>query len=209
MTAEHKAVDLTVAQLCEQGRFEQASASALQAHGGEIMRFPVSRARSPQLASEAFSTFSEDLCRGLPSFRFRCSLRTWLYTLARNALFRTRRALAAERARTTPIPDSEERPLPAPGERSETPAYLRTEVKQYMRRLRERLPESDQMLLDLRTTRRFSWKDIARILLDDGAADDDAVLDREAARQRKRFQLVTERLRAMALAEGVLLESAD
>ena len=41
-------------------------------------------------------------------------------------------------------------------QRSETPVYLRTEVKQRLMLLREQLPERDQMLLELRLVQRFS-----------------------------------------------------
>ncbi|HEX7480846.1 MAG TPA: hypothetical protein VF331_23795 [Polyangiales bacterium] len=66
-----------------------------------------------------------------------------------------------------------------------------------------------QLLLDSRLSRRFSWKDIARICL--GVSDDDgsAELDREAARLRKRFQLMRDRLREMAAAQGLLSGSGD
>jgi hypothetical protein len=51
----------------------------------------------------------------------------------------------------------------------------------------------------LRIDRDLAWRDIAKIL----GAEDDA-LDREAARLRKRFQFVKERLHALGKARGLI-----
>jgi RNA polymerase sigma-70 factor (ECF subfamily) len=204
MSADAQAADRSVAELCRERQYTSAVTVALEAHGGEIMRFLVSRARDPQLASDAFSTFSEDLCRGLPSFAFACTLRTWVFTLAHHALARTLRTRAREGARVALRSEGSIDARPAAGTRSSTPAYLRSEVKLRMRDLREQLPEDDQLLIELRTTRRFSWKDIARIRLGEGATVAPAELDREAARLRKRFQLATERLRNLAIEQGII-----
>jgi RNA polymerase sigma-70 factor, ECF subfamily len=205
MSPEPKSTDQRIAELCAQGRHDLATEQILQAHGGEIMRFLVHRARDPQLASEAFSAFSEALFRGVPGFAFAASVRTWAFTLAHHALARCQTLQTRERKRRANIseaPEQTEEPLK---ERTVTPPYLRTEIKTQLRKLRERLPEDDQLLIDLRTTRRFAWRDIARIMLGpDGASA--VELDREAARLRKRFQHATDRLRALAAAEGLLPE---
>jgi RNA polymerase sigma-70 factor (ECF subfamily) len=86
--------------------------------------------------------------------------------------------------------------------RSSTMVHLRTEVKSEVRRLREELDEPDQMLLILRIDKALEWEEVAAALADDELAADD--LKREAARLRKRFQLVTEKLRALARERGLL-----
>ena len=74
--------------------------------------------------------------------------------------------------------------------------------------LRKRLSEEDQLVVELRVARAFSWKDIARITL--GPARDDAeVVEREAARLRKRFELAKQQLRAWAKTEGLLPDGGD
>jgi RNA polymerase sigma-70 factor (ECF subfamily) len=90
-------------------------------------------------------------------------------------------------------------------DRTGTPVYQRTEVKQVLRALRASLPEDDQVLLDLRMSARFSWKDVARIQLGLDEAVPELMVDKEAARLRKRFQLVTERLRQMAVEAGIVM----
>jgi RNA polymerase sigma-70 factor, ECF subfamily len=158
-----------------------------------VLGFLVSLERSEQRGREVFSTFCEDLWRGLPGFGWECSLRTWAYTLARHACFREKRA---ERRRPRGVPLSE---APAVLElamqvRSGTHTFQQTKVKERVRRLRNALPETDRMLLILRVDREMSWRDLARVAL--GGSPDPAEIEREAVRLRKRFQLVKERLRA-------------
>jgi RNA polymerase sigma-70 factor (ECF subfamily) len=86
--------------------------------------------------------------------------------------------------------------------RSSTLVHLRTEVKSEVRRLRETLPHAEQMLLILRVDRAMEWHDIAAALAEQDLDPDE--LKREAARLRKRFQLVTEKLRTLARERGLL-----
>jgi RNA polymerase sigma-70 factor (ECF subfamily) len=81
---------------------------------------------------------------------------------------------------------------------------MRTETKKRMAELRERLPVDDQTLLILRVTRKLNWKEVARVMVDapDGTEVAEHDLDQEAARLRKRYQLVKEKLRQMALEGG-------
>jgi RNA polymerase sigma-70 factor (ECF subfamily) len=198
--------DEEVRGLCDRGEHAAASALLLERYGGEIMRFLFSRARNPQLASEAFATFSENVHRGIPTFEHRASTRTWVYTLAYHALLRELRANKRASATQVPISDIGSGMLPLRSERSATPLHLRSEVKQRMALLRQRLADEDQALLELRITRQFAWRDIARILGPE-LATDPAALDTEAARLRKRFQIVREQLRQLAIAEGLLVEA--
>jgi hypothetical protein len=50
----------------------------------------------------------------------------------------------------------------------------------------------------------MAWTEIARVVLGAEGDVDAAALKRESARVRKRFQLVKERLRELALARGLL-----
>jgi RNA polymerase sigma-70 factor (ECF subfamily) len=62
------------------------------------------------------------------------------------------------------------------------------------------------MLLILRVDRRLDWTEIARVLLEtpEHLPPDAAALKREAARLRKRFQIVKDRLRERVEREGLL-----
>jgi RNA polymerase sigma-70 factor (ECF subfamily) len=86
--------------------------------------------------------------------------------------------------------------------RSSALAYLRTNVKSEVRRLREELPEFEQTLLILRVDKDLEWPEIAVALATEDLTADE--LKREAARLRKRFQLVTEKLRELARERGIL-----
>jgi DNA-directed RNA polymerase specialized sigma24 family protein len=82
--------------------------------------------------------------------------------------------------------------------RESTSGYLRTEVKQRVRRLREQLDPDDQALLVLRVDKDLGWRDIAIVLA--GPDVGEAELARHAARLRKRFERVKAQLRTLASA---------
>jgi RNA polymerase sigma-70 factor (ECF subfamily) len=92
--------------------------------------------------------------------------------------------------------------------RTETQRLLLTGEHQRLAALRDRLPADDRALLILRVNERMEWKDIALVMSDGSSVASPRALAREAARLRKRFQLVRERLRSLAIAEG-LLDAAD
>ena len=195
--------------------FTTAATLALEAYGAEIYSFMSARLRSVSEADEAFSMFAEDLWKGLPGFAFRSTVRGWLYALARNAT--NRHATSPERRAARNVPLSVDNAVAelTDRSRSETQPHRRTEVKDRIRMLRERLPLEDQTLLILFVDRNLSWREIALIMRDpQGAPDseaggstreqDEAELGREAARMRKRFERVKAELKAMAIAEGLL-----
>ena len=86
--------------------------------------------------------------------------------------------------------------------RSQTQPWLRTNVKDRWRALRESLDEDDRSLLLLRVDRKLEWKDIARVML--GDESDEAALLRETERLKKRFQLLKEDLRRRAREVGLI-----
>ena len=90
--------------------------------------------------------------------------------------------------------------------RTDTLKFLRSETKARFVELRQRLSTDEQALLVLRINEKMSWEDIARIQLD---APTDGTVKREAARLRKRFQLVRDKLRKMARAEGLLAKQTS
>jgi hypothetical protein len=58
-------------------------------------------------------------------------------------------------------------------------------------------------LRSLRINRRLAWNEIAQVMFHEGEIVDIEVLEREAIRLRKRYQSAKEKLRKLALAEGV------
>jgi RNA polymerase sigma-70 factor (ECF subfamily) len=131
----------------------------------------------------------------LPSFRWQSSLRSWLYTLARNALNQLRRDPRRRGARNLPLSIAPELEEVA---RTVTLEIQRTEVKDAFRELRAELDPEEHELLLLRLDRELSWKEIARIV---GGEDD---VDARAATLRKRFERAKERLKKLALDRGLI-----
>jgi RNA polymerase sigma-70 factor (ECF subfamily) len=185
------------------GDFDTAATLAIEGYAGEILSFLISRLRNQIDGQDAFSMFAEDLWRGLPEFRWRCSMRTWAYTLARNAANRyvssPDRQLERNLARTRP----ERLSALVERVRSATQVYRRTDAKDRFRALRERLEADDQMLLILRIDRGMAWRDIAIAIAGDSELDDGAIA-RESARLRKSFERLKTALRQMAQEEGLL-----
>jgi RNA polymerase sigma-70 factor (ECF subfamily) len=90
---------------------------------------------------------------------------------------------------------------------SRTSPWQRTEVKDKWRELRETLDPEDRAILVLRVDRDLEWNEIARVMLGESEQDHTAAeLAREAARLRKRFQLLKEDLRERARAAGLVEE---
>lgn len=190
-------VEAGLVELVRAGSFERAATDALDRYGAELYGFLIGEMGESD-APEVFAQLCEDLWKGLPSFGFRCSVRTWLYVLARHAASRFRRS-PWQRKRTS---DSRLEAVIDHG-RSRTAPWQRTEVKDRWRELRESLAPDDRALLVLRVDRNLSWEDCARVTLESDAADD-AEITREAARLRKRFQLLKDDLRARAKAAGLV-----
>lgn len=173
-----------------------AATVAVRGFGPEILGFLVAMSRSDEDGAEAFAMFSEDLWRGLPAFRWGCSFRTWAYTLARHALVRLADGQRRRAARQVALSDCPELAELTARVRTETLTYLRTETKSKVAELRASLPEEDKALLILRVDRGLAWSELARVMLEPHTpnVDDAALIKREAARLRKRFQLVKARL---------------
>jgi RNA polymerase sigma-70 factor (ECF subfamily) len=181
--------------------FRAVTTLALERYGPEILGVLAAKLRSASDAADVFSLFAEDLWRGLPRFQWRCTLRAWAHRIARNAAIRWATAGERRPERNVPMEDGGVFEL-AERVRSSTLVHLRSEVKSEVRRLREELPELEQMLLILRIDKALEWPEIAAALADDDL--DAGELKREAARLRKRFQLVTEKLRELARERGIL-----
>jgi RNA polymerase sigma-70 factor, ECF subfamily len=204
MTATARAeIEHEVRRLCEEGAVVPATAAAIRAYGPEILGFLAALHRSDQDADEVFSIWSERVFRGLPGFGWASSLRTWAYTLARNASLNFARDRRA-RARHERAADSAELVAVEQQVRTETRSYLRTTAKDKLAAIRDALAPEDRTLLVLRVDKRLEWKDIARVMSGEDGAVADAALAKESQRLRKRFQLLKERLVEAGKREGIL-----
>lgn len=176
--------------LIRSGQLEPAATLALERYGSEVYGYLVGVVGAD--ADDVFSQLAEDLWRGLPNFHLECSVRTWMYLLARHAVARLRRSPWHQR-RTG---ESQLDAFVAQA-RSRTQPWQRTEVKDRWQKLRESLDEEDRTLLVLRVDRALEWEEVARVTLGEvepGAAE----LKRETERLRKRFQLLKDELKGRA-----------
>lgn len=168
---------------------------ALRLYGPELLSFLHALCNDHDLAAESFAELGEDLWRGIPSFQWSSSLRSWLYALARNALGQLRRDPRRRIDRNLPLsiaPDVEA------ALRTATQQIQRTEVKDAFRELRAELSPEEHELLLLRIDRDLSWNDIARIV------GGDTDVPARAATLRKRFERAKERLKKLALDRGLI-----
>ncbi len=184
----------------QQGDLAGAATAAIDLYGGEVCGFLHAVARDDDLAAEAFAGFCEDLWRGLAGFRWEASLRTWSYALARNSLHRLRRDPRRRARNNIALDDAREVIERAEQIRTATVQFMRTEVKDELRRLRDALDPDDHAILVLRIDRKMSWRDVARAL----PGDTDESVDRRAATLRKRFERAKTLLRSLATERGLL-----
>jgi RNA polymerase sigma-70 factor (ECF subfamily) len=187
---------------CARGDHDGAATLALKGYGPEIFGFLVAVHRDEALANDSFSEFAEGLWRSLPGFAWNCSLRTWSYAIARHVTRMARRG-AARRDRRAPRVGASALDDVAEAVRSATLTYLRTEKRTKIDALKDALSPEDRALLVLRVDRGLAWNDLARVLAEEEGGLDDAALTREAARLRKRYQLVKDRLRELAGKGGI------
>ena len=192
-------VDSEVRRAMDGGDTATAVTLLLQEYGPQLLGYLTTLSSAGQ-AREIYSMLAEDLWRGLPGFEWRCTLRAWLYTLARNA--RARYLLGEKRraALEEIVPPEWLREL-ALRTRSPTPLHLKAEVKDAMRALRQKLSEQEQTLLMLRVDRGMSWPELV-VILDEQRANER--LATAAARLRQRFQSLKDKLRELAHAEGLI-----
>lgn len=193
--AERDASERAVQALCSAGAYPEATTAALRLYGVELLGFLRALASDQDLAAEAFAELGEDVWKGLPRFRWEASLRSWMYTLARNALTQLRRDPRRRAERNLPLSIA---PEMAAVVRTVTLEIQRTEVKDEFRVLREQLDPEEHEILLLRLDRGLAWKDIARIL-----GGDDHV-DARASALRKRFERAKQRLKKLAIEHGLI-----
>lgn len=203
MKAAQDDIDARLRTLLEAHAVDGAATLLVERYGGELRSYLAALASSPDLAADAYAQLCEDLWRGLPGFAFRSSARTWLYTLARHALAREARHPRRRRERNLPLSAAQHVAREEAHLRAQTASYRRTTMKDRVQALRNKLAPEDRELLILRVDRGLDWVDVARVLADDDRSSSDELKKRSAA-LRKRFERLKDRLRAMAIAEGLV-----
>ena len=183
-----------VRELCSQGRVPDAADRAVRGYGPEILNLLAHTIGDPGEAADVFSQFQADLLQGLGKFQWRSSLRTWSYTLARNAWHRHRASPAGDPARRVPISQVEEAP---DAEWSATAPWMKTQAKDRFREEVARLPPDERLLFAL-YGEGMEWNDIARITLGQGSGGEESptpeAIKVESARLRKSFERLKKKI---------------
>jgi RNA polymerase sigma-70 factor (ECF subfamily) len=189
-------LDEAVKERCASGDYARAATLILERLGPAVLSVIHGRFRDPHHSAEVFSRFSEALWRGLPGFAFRTNVRVWVFTLARNSGNRyLDRELRRER-RGVPLSRVPDEVLGAARlTQSRTLPHLRGENHARLEALRATLCDDDRQLLALRLGESLEYSEIACVFLGEGQHSDTA-LAREAARLRKRMQLLKRSLKA-------------
>jgi RNA polymerase sigma-70 factor (ECF subfamily) len=190
------AIEQEIHALCVAGDAKGAVTRALEAYGPEVFGFLLRLSKSEDDASDAFGITCEDVWRNVAGFRWDSSFRTWLYVVAKNAL--RRQAAGAWQRRRSGLSAIPELSGIQQKVRTTTAAQFRSENRDRLRSLREKLDDDENALLVLRVDRGFEWDEIARILEPEGDRT------RASARCRKRFERTTARLRKLAEEAGLL-----
>jgi RNA polymerase sigma-70 factor (ECF subfamily) len=185
--------DERVRNLLVAGDTRGAVEEAMRAVGGAVENCLRAMLRDGSEAADAYSAFAEDLLRGLPSFRFESSLRTWALRVAIHAAYEAQGQPWRRRVRRLASREASEL-----ADRHRVSSELRHEQRhQELERLRRTLSPEDQALLTLRIDQGLSWDEVARVLEDTGEMAAPATL-------AKRFERTKEKLKKLARREGLL-----
>lgn len=185
-------IEARVAEYLAKGEAEQATTVAIEGYGPAVLGYLRSMLDEDD-AQDAFSAFAEGVWRGLPGFRWECTLRAWAFRLAWHAVSHVVRD-----------------PYRRRGQRLETTAasrlaarvasstmLRREEQSDRFRALRASLDPDDRTLLVLRLDRELEWEEIVAVLSAAGAPVTAVAL-------RKRFERLKARLARVAREQGLL-----
>jgi RNA polymerase sigma-70 factor (ECF subfamily) len=187
-------LDHRVRELLLAGDTRDAATCVLRELGPEVLGF-LSGVLGDADGDEVYSAWSERLWKSLKGFEGRCSLRTWTYVLARREITRFRKGMKRHAEGRVPLSELQD-VLANP--KSRTRSTMATANQLQLTALRDELPIEDRTLLILRVDRKLSFDEIALAFAENPESVTDEDRRREAARLRKRFQLVKQRLVARA-----------
>lgn len=174
------------------GEDDEATTLAIEALGPGVLGYLAAMLR-PDDARDAFSLWAEDVWKGLPGFRWECTLKGWAYRIAWRAAARQTRDRF--RARAVPLGESLASRL---AESVVTRSSLMSGGRRdRLAQLRAQLDPVDRTILVLRIDRELEWDEVAVALSDTGVA-------LAAPALRKRFERLKERLAVLAREQGML-----
>jgi len=181
-------LDARVLQLVLADRIPEASDIVLARLSPELRPFLHRLLGELTLVDEAHAATCDRLSKELRSFRWDCSLRSWIFIVAtreaRRCRLRHPQGRRAAKSSTTVSPVD-----------GATWTHSPTVRQDIVEALRESLSEEDRDLLVLRVERGLAWREIAAAFLDDEAADRD-IIARGAARLQQRYRSIRDDLKS-------------
>lgn len=172
------------------GDVQAATTLVLRELGPEVLGF-LCGAVGESDGEDIFAALSVRLWKSLTTFEGRCSIRTWTYVLARREISRFKRGARRHEAGRVPLSQLQE---VLEAVRTKTRSALATSKQHALTKLREELSPEDRMVLIMRVDRDLPWTDIALAFTANPEKVGEEELKREAARLRKRFELIKKRL---------------
>jgi RNA polymerase sigma-70 factor, ECF subfamily len=188
--------EVAIRQLLAHQDWNGATDAVLRMYGSEIIGWLSDALRNDADAHDAFSRTAEQLWRSLQSFDGRCSMRTWMYLLARHAVHYIRNQAKFRREQLVSHVPSVAHAVTHIWNTTRRAAVHHTNV---YAEIREQLDEDDRLLLVLRVDRNLTWRDIAHVIVGEDATTEQ--LEQKAATLRKQFERVKVLLRDMAAAK--------
>jgi RNA polymerase sigma-70 factor (ECF subfamily) len=168
------------------GNLSAATTEAIHGMGPTVAGYLRILLRDEEDAADALSVWAESVWRGLPSFEWRSSFKTWAYRLAYTSAMKLRRR--AHHRREVRLPTSKWSAL-VQEVRTSTLSVDRRQ--QRLDQLRAHLSAQERMLLFLRVDQRLSWNEVAAVL----STRDAAVT---AQSLRKRFERLKNKIAGLA-----------
>jgi RNA polymerase sigma-70 factor (ECF subfamily) len=199
MSVVYRDVELEISERLRERDLEAVAVLALRAYSDELLGYLIGMLRDPEQAREVFASFAEDLWLGIQGLSLRTTMRAYCYALARHAAYAHLERNVRRRRQDVPLSAADVVAHAVAVSRTATPTSLRTENRQRIALLRERLSPDERELLTLRVDRGLDWREVAEAL---GAEDDDP--SSAVARYRKRFQLLKQKLARWAHEDGIV-----
>jgi len=185
-------LDEEVARRLGEGDLGGAATRTIRALGPGVLGYLRPVLREPDDVEDAFSEWCERVWRGLGSFEFRSSLRSWSARVAVNVALNLRDG--ANRRRVRRFVTGE---LSALAASVLTSATGRLERRERVQALSEELTAEQQTLLFLRVNQGLSWDEIAAVLGSEGRRGSPAAVER-------RYTRLVARLRSAARKKSLL-----
>ncbi len=185
--------DKDLLKLLSQQRWEEALALTLRRYEPELSSFLIGVHRDYDEAADAYALLTEDLWRGLPSYRAQGRFSAWVYTLARHASAKVLQR--RQRRQQVPLSQSPEALAATAPEQTSTASFLRSSAQELIESLRDRLTPEERTLLILRVDRQLSWQETAIAMTPPGHPVPSA---RAIAALRKKYERTKDKLQRWA-----------